>query len=93
VLDRDIKAAGVRIYRKTAARRARVRFVGLALAGLLPLGYEADLFEAEGEAKNRKLQETVDAIQARHGVGAVSQGPALAASSFQGGKRFLTAQA
>jgi DNA polymerase-4 len=93
VLDRDIEAAGERIYRKTAARRARARSVGLVLEGLLPLGYEADLFEIEGEAKGRKLQEAVDAIQARHGVGAVSRGAALAASSFQGGKRFLTAQA
>jgi DNA polymerase-4 len=73
VLDRDIAAAGLRIYRKTALRRIRVRSVGLALEGLLPLGYEADLFEAAGEAKNRKLQEAVDAIQSRYGVGAIQR--------------------
>jgi DNA polymerase-4 len=79
VLDRDIAVAGVRIYRKTAVRRIRIRSVGLALDGLLPLGYEADLFEPEGEAKSRKLQEAVDVIQKRYGVGAVCRGLVLAA--------------
>jgi hypothetical protein len=90
VLDRDIAAAGVRIYRKAAVRRIRVRSVGLALEGLMPLGYTADLFEPEGETRERKLQEAVDAIQNRYGVGAVSRGPVLAGSRFQGGKKRLT---
>jgi DNA polymerase-4 len=91
VIDRDIAAAGERIYRKAAVRRIRVRSVGLALEGLLPLGYEADLFEPETETKGRKLQEAVDAIQNRYGVGAVYRGLVLAASEFGGGTKFLTA--
>jgi hypothetical protein len=89
VLDRDIAAAGARIYRKAAVRRVRVRSIGLALEGLMPLGYEADLFEPEGEAKSRKLQEAVDAIQTRYGAGAVCRGLVLAARTFGGGKRLL----
>jgi DNA polymerase-4 len=92
VFDRDIAAAGVRIYRKTAVRRIRIRSVGLALEELLPLGYTADLFEPEGETKNRKLQEAVDAIQKRYGAGAVCRGPVLAARTFGGGQGLLTAQ-
>jgi DNA polymerase-4 len=91
VFDRDIAAAGVRVFRKTAVRRIRVRSVGMALEGLLPLGYTADLFEPEGETKNRKLQEAVDAIQTRYGAGVLSRGLVLAASRFQGGKKPLTA--
>jgi DNA polymerase-4 len=91
VLDRDIAAAGARIYRKAAVRRVRVRSVGLALEGLCPLGYEADLFEPEGETRNRRLQEAVDAIKARYGAGAVCRGLVLAASAFRGGKGLLTA--
>ncbi|GHU13244.1 hypothetical protein FACS1894161_3020 [Spirochaetia bacterium] len=80
VLDREIFAAAERIYRKAAVRRIRVRSVGLALEGLLPLGYEVDLFEPETETKGRKLQEAVDAIQNRYGAGAVYRGLVLAAS-------------
>jgi DNA polymerase-4 len=90
VLDLDITAAAERIYRKAAVRRIRVRSIGLSLEGLTPLGYEPDLFEPEGEVKNRRIQEAVDNIQNRYGTGAVMRGLVLAASSFQGGKRLLT---
>jgi DNA polymerase-4 len=93
VLDRDIAAAGRRVYRKAAVRRIRVRSVGLALEGLMPLGYAADLFEPETEMKGRRLQEAVDAIQHRYGAGTVTKGLVLAASAFQGGKKLLTAAA
>jgi DNA polymerase-4 len=73
-LDRDIAAAGERIYRKTATRRIRVRSVALALEGLVPLGYEPDLFEPEGEAKHRKLQAAADTIKKRYGENAVHRG-------------------
>jgi DNA polymerase-4 len=92
-LDREISAAGVRIYRKAAARRIRIRSIGLALEGLTPLGYESDLFETEKEAKERKLQAAVDAIQNRYGPGTVYSGLVMAASKFQGGQRLLTAAA
>jgi hypothetical protein len=87
VLDRDIAAAGARVYRKAAVRRIRVRSVALALEGLVPLGYTVDLFETETETKGRKLQEAVDAIQNRYGAGTVTRGLVLAASQFQGGKQ------
>ena len=79
VLDRDIAAAGERIFRKAAVRRLRVRTIGLSLEGLMPLGYEPDLFEPEPETKSRKLQEAVDRIQNRYGAGSVMRGLVLAA--------------
>jgi DNA polymerase-4 len=91
VLDRDIAAAGVRVYRKTAVRRIRVRSVGLALEGLMPLGYAADLFEPETETKYRRLQEAADAIRTRYGAGAISRGLVPAVSAFRGGEKLLTA--
>jgi DNA polymerase-4 len=84
VLDGDITAAAERVYRKASLRRIRVRAIGLSLEGLMPLGYEADLFEPEGEIKNRRLQEAVDKIQNRYGTGAVMRGLVLAASSGPG---------
>jgi DNA polymerase-4 len=93
VPDRDIAAAGVRIYREAAARRIRVRSVGLLLEGLIPLGYEANLFEVEGEDRMRRLQAAVDGIQGRYGVGSVCRGLVLAASAVQGGKGLLTGAA
>jgi DNA polymerase-4 len=92
-LDREISAAGMRIYRKKAVRRIRIRSIGLALEGLAPLGYEIDLFETEKETKERKLQAAVDAIQNRYGAGTLYKGLVLAASKFQGGQRLLTAAA
>lgn len=89
VLDRDIAAAGTRVYRKAALRRVRVRSLGLALEGLMPLGYAVDLFEPEGESRERKLQAAVDGIQTRYGAGAVCRGLALAAA--KGGKGLITA--
>jgi DNA polymerase-4 len=90
VTDWDITAAAIRLYHKTATRRIRVRSVALTLEGLTPLGYNTDLFEVEGEAKYRRLQEALDGIQNRYGAGSVNRGLVLVASSFQGGKKFLT---
>jgi DNA polymerase-4 len=90
VLDQDIAAAAERVYRKAAVRRIRVRSVGLALEGLMPLGYAPDLFEPEGEVKGRRLQEAVDKIQNRYGAGAVMRGLALAASAGPGKQGLLT---
>jgi DNA polymerase-4 len=89
VLDRDIAAAGARLYHKVATRRIRVRSVALGLEGLTPLGYDVDLFEMEREAKYRKVQEAVDLIQARYGTGAVMGGLAFAASACGGGKKLV----
>ena len=93
VLDRDIAAAGERIFRKSAPRRLRVRSIGMSLEGLCPLGYEADLFEPEPEFKNRKLQETVDGIQNRYGTGTVTKGLVLASSLMNGERRFVPGRA
>jgi DNA polymerase-4 len=91
VLNKDIAAVAEKIFNNVAVRRIRVRSIGLSLEGLTPLGYEPDLFEPE--TANRKLQEAVDKIQNRFGVGKISRGLVLAASKIQGGKRLLTAGA
>jgi DNA polymerase IV len=81
VLDSEILAAAVRLYKKTASRRVRVRSVHLSFENLAPLAFEPDLFEPENGAKIRRFQETVDSIQGRFGLGAVMRGVALAARS------------
>ena len=91
VLDSEILAAAARVCRKTVTRRIRVRSICLSLEGLMPLGYEPDLFEIENDARNHQLQETIDLIQGRYGAGAVMRGVVLAASSMGAGKRLLTA--
>jgi hypothetical protein len=78
-----------RVYKKTAVRRIRVRSIGLSLEGLFPLGFEPDLFEPETEIKERKLQEAVDLIQNRYGVGKVTRGVALV-SAGKGNRKLLT---
>ena len=93
VLDVDIAAIAEKIYYKTAVRRIRVRSIGLCLEGFVPLGYEPDLFEPENEIKNKRLQEAVDKIQNRFGVGKISRGLVLETSKIQGGKRLLSAGA
>jgi len=87
---------------KAAVAVAKDKTLGLCLAGLSFLGYEPDLFEVETETVNRKLQEAIDKIQNRYGLGKISRGLVLAASlklpslppkAMQGGKRFLPAGA
>ena len=91
VLDDEILAAAGRVYKKTVTRRIMVRSICLSLEGLMPLGYEPDLFVIENDVKNRRLQEAVDLIQGRYGAGAVMRGVVLAASTMSAGKRLLTA--
>jgi DNA polymerase-4 len=91
VLDSEILAAAERVYKKTVTRRIRVRSICLSLEGLLPLGYEPDLFEIENDVRNHQLQEAIDRIQGRYGAGAVMRGVVLAASSMGAGRRLLTA--
>jgi len=92
VLDKDISATGVMIYKNIASRRIRIRSVGLSLEGLSHLSYEPDLFDIENETDNRNLQEAVDRIQVKFGEGKITKGLVLAASSMRG-KRLLTAGA
>jgi DNA polymerase-4 len=80
VLDSEILAAAARVYKKAMTRRIRVRSICLSLEGLLPLGYEPDLFEFENDVRNHQLQEAIDLIQGRYGTGAVMRGVVLAAS-------------
>jgi len=89
ILDRDIALAAHKIFQKIIARRIRIRSVVLSLEGLMPLGFEPDLFEPETETKGRKLQEAVDSIQSRYGAGKVTRGIVLAAVSA--GNRTLCA--
>jgi DNA polymerase-4 len=86
VVDRDIYDAAERVYRKTAIRRVRVRSIGLSLEGLMPLGYEPDLFEPETDIKSLRLQEAVDRIQNRYGVGKIAMGRIIAANRMNNEK-------
>ena len=74
VLDRDITNTAHRIYTKIVTRRIRIRSIGLCFEDFLPLAYQPDLFEAETETKNRKLQEAVDKIKNRYGSGMLKTG-------------------
>ena len=90
-LDRELLAAFETLYKKTACRRIRLKSIGISFEGLLPLGYEVDLFEPESDhlisgqipaIKSRKLQEAVDLIQNRYGSTSVMKGLAMAAYTF-----------
>ena len=85
VLDREIGLAAFKIFKKIAVRRIRIRSIGLSLEGFTPLWYEPDLFEPETETKNRQLQEAVDKIQNRYGVGKITRGLVLAAKKNERG--------
>jgi len=87
VLDKDIGNAAYRIFKKVAVRRIRIRSLGLSLESLVPLGYEVDLFEPENEEKERHLQEAVDIIQNKFGVGKITRGIVLAALNNNGKKK------
>jgi DNA polymerase IV len=74
VLEKDILAAAERVYRKSAERRVRISSIRISLEDLAPLGYEADLFSFEDEAKEWRLQRAVDLIHDRYGNRAVMRG-------------------
>jgi len=91
VLEGEIMAAFYSLYKKTAARRIRIRSICLAFEDLAPLGYQPDLFEPAAmsgdlafppAAKNRKLQEALDTIQNRYGAGALMCGMVFAAAAY-----------
>ncbi|MCL2832912.1 MAG: hypothetical protein FWD78_07060, partial [Treponema sp.] len=84
----EILALAEKLYKKAVTRRIRVRSVRLTLEDLRPLGYEPDLFEPvfPAGAKKRNLQEAVDSLQIRYGMGAVTRGIVLAASCANGGR-------
>jgi DNA polymerase-4 len=90
ITDREISTVMERVYKKTVVRRIRVRSIGLSLEGLIPLGYEPDLFEPESEIKDRKMQEAVDLIQNRYGVGKVTRGLTIATPPKNDEKRPLS---
>ena len=93
VLDREISVAAESIFNKIMVRRLLIRSIGLSLEGLIRLGYEPDLFEPESEIASRKLQEAIDKIQNRYGMGKITKGLVLAASAIKGGRPLLTAAA
>jgi len=74
VTDSEIMGAVYGIYKKTVKRRIRMRSICLGFEDLTPLGYQPDLFEPETEIKEYKLQEAIDKIQNRYGVGKISRG-------------------
>jgi len=76
----EIMKTAAAIYKKTLNRRIRLRSIGLSFEELVPLSYQPDLFEPETEITNKKLQEAVDKIQNRFGMGKVTRGIVLAAS-------------
>jgi len=77
VLEKDILAAAERVYLKTADRRIRISSICVSLEDLASLGYEADLFSFEDEAREWRLQRAVDLIHNRYGNGAVTRGIVL----------------
>jgi DNA polymerase-4 len=89
VMDSDIVAAAYRIHNRIAARRIRVRSIRLSFGDFVPLGYQPDLFEPYDaslmsnaslmgtETKSRKLQEAIDKIQNRYGVGKITKGSVI----------------
>ena len=83
VLDSEIMAAAEKLYKKAVTRRIRIRSIRLSLEDLLPLGYEPDLFEPCAPAGKRRLQEAVDSLQTRYGIGTVTRGIVLAASNMR----------
>ena len=78
VMDGEIMAVAEKVYRKAAARRIRVSSISISLEDFAPLGFQPDLFEAETDAKNQKLQEALDKINRRHGAGMIMRGAVLA---------------
>jgi len=90
ILDREISAAAERVFNKIAVRRILIRSIGLSLEGFVRLGYEPDLFEPETETASRKLQEAVDKIQDRYGMGKITKGLVLEASAIHGKRPLLT---
>ena len=91
VIDSEIRKTAAAVYEKIVIRRIRIRSITLNLEDLIPLGYQPDLFEPENETKNRRLQEAADKMQNRFGIGKITKGLVLAASSINGGKRLITA--
>ena len=88
-----MSVAAERIFNKIMVRRLLIRSIGLSLEGFIRLGYEPDLFEPESEIANRRLQEAIDKIQGRYGMGKITKGLVLAASAIKGGRPLLTAAA
>jgi len=86
LFDREITSAAYRIFKKTVQRRIRIRSLGLSLEELVPLGFQPDLFEPITETKNRQLQEAVDNIQNRYGMGKITRGLVLAAGKIENKK-------
>jgi DNA polymerase-4 len=89
VTDKEIMTTAYAVYKKTAVRRIRIRSIAISFDDLIPLGYQPDLFEPETEIKNRKLQEAVDKIQIRFGIGKVTRGVALV-SPGKSNRKLLT---
>ena len=87
VLDRDIFALAERVYNKIAIRRIQIRSIALSLEALVHLSYEPDLFEPENS--KQKLQEAIDKIQNRYGLGKITKGMVLAASHSRNEKRLM----
>ena len=81
VRDSDIMTAAYGLYQKIANRRIRIRTIALGFEDLVPLGYQPDLFEPETDIKKQKLQEAVDGIQNRYGVGKITRGLVLLANN------------
>jgi DNA polymerase-4 len=77
VTSSEILAAVYDLFKKTRSRRIRIRSIHLDFEDLTPLRYQPDLFEPETETKNRRLQEAVDKIQNRYGVGKITKALAL----------------
>jgi DNA polymerase-4 len=82
ITDNDIYREACALYGNTATRRIRIRSIYLCLEDFSPLGFQPDLFEPEIEITGIKLQEAIDKIQNRYGIGKITRGRCLKSASM-----------
>jgi DNA polymerase-4 len=80
ITDKELAEGAERVYSKITIRRLRIRSITLTLGDLQPLDFQPDLFEIEGDMKQKSLQEAADKIRNRYGINALLTGTVLAAS-------------
>lgn len=78
LLDAELLDAADRAFAKAAARRVRLRSLGLELGGLAPAVREPDLFIPEGPSRAERLQAAVDSSRLRYGPAALTRASAVA---------------
>lgn len=77
--DRELYRAGEALLRAHWTQRARIRLLGITASHFEGAGFQLDLFDAERQEKQRRLNTALDAIRGRHGFESIqrvrSRGP------------------